>query len=201
MVFGSAFADMRLAPFVVATAVLAIRFQAQTHLPTARILAFLGLGFFLVRLAGTTASMAIASDDQSAKLEALAHVPMGSRVASIAGRACGNQWPLPRNAHLGAMVMARRHGFSNDQWVIEGTNLLTLRYREAGVFRADPSQIVSPVGCRQRPWTVEIALKRLPRDRFDYVWMLDPPPYDEAWTAGMTSVWRGPGSVLYRVQP
>ena len=45
---------------------------------------------------------------------------MGARVATLVGRACGDGWPLPRNSHLGAMVIVRRHGFSNDQWMIEG---------------------------------------------------------------------------------
>ena len=201
MVFGSAFADMRLAPFVIAVAVLGIRFKAQTHMPTARLLAWTGLAFVLVRLAGATVSLAMASNDQQAKLRALDHVPVGARVASMAGRACGTQWPLPRNAHLGAMVMARRHGFSNDQWVIEGTNLLTLRYRDPGLFAADPSQIVSPVGCRRRPWTIEAALQRLPRQHFDYVWMIDAPPHDPKYVAGMRPIWRGTGSVLYQVRP
>lgn len=200
-VFGSAFADMRLAPFVVVVFVLAIRFRAETHLPTARVLAMLALAFFLVRTAGTTASLAIASNDQQAKLEAIDHMPMGARVASLAGRACRDEWKLPRNGHLGAMVMVRRHGFSNDQWVIDGTNLLTLRSREAGLFSADPSQIVAPNGCKPRPWWIDRALARLPRDQFDYVWMIDAPSYDPALVAGMTPVWRGRGSVLYRIGP
>ncbi|HEU4704405.1 MAG TPA: hypothetical protein VFS45_01660 [Sphingomicrobium sp.] len=201
MVFGSAFADMRLAPYMFAVALLAIRFRGATDLRLARNLAVLGLAFLLLRTGATTASLAIAADDQSSKLAALDHVPMGARVASIAGRGCGIQWPLQRNAHLGAMVIARRHGFSNDQWVIEGTNLLTLRYREPGIFAADPSQIVRPTGCRSRSWWIDRALERLPREHFDYVWLIDPPPFDPGLVAGLRPVWRGPGSVLYQVRP
>ena len=201
MLFGSAYADMRLAPYVFAVALLAIRFQGETHLPTARTLALLGLAFLMIRTAGTTASLAIASNDQDARLQALDHIPMGARVASIAGRGCGVQWALQRNAHLGAMVIVRRHGFSNDQWVIEGTNLLTLRYHEPGIFAADPSQIVRPSGCRSRSWWIDVALRRLPREHFDYVWLIDPPPFDPKLVDGLHPVWRGPDSVLYQVRP
>jgi len=201
MVFGSAFADMRLAPFMFAIAALAIRFRAETDLNLARKLAIFGLAFLLVRTASTTASFAMSANDQSAKLEALNHVPTGARVASLAGRACGLEWALRRNAHLGAMVIVRREGFSNDQWIIEGTNLLTLRYRDPGIFATDSSQIVSPTGCRTSGWWIDRALRAWPRNKFDYIWLIDPPPFDEKLTAGMRPVWRGPDSVLYQVQP
>ena len=201
MVFGSAFADMRLAPFMFAIAALAIRFGRETDLMLARRLAFFGLAFLLVRTAATTASMAIAANDQSAKLEALNHIPTGARVASITGRSCGLHWALRRNAHLGAMVIVRRHGFSNDQWIIEGTNLLTLRYTEPGIFAADSSQIVRPNGCRTSGWWIDRALRAWPRDKFDYLWMIDPPPYDPKLVAGLRPVWRGPDTVLYQVEP
>ncbi|MBA3512728.1 MAG: hypothetical protein H0T81_12625 [Sphingomonas sp.] len=201
MLFASAYADMRLAPYIFAVALLGIRFRGEMHLKTARTLAILGLAFLMLRTAGTTISLAFAANDHSAKLEALDHVPMGARVASLAGRGCGIQWPLQRNVHLGAMVIARRHGFSNDQWVIEGTNLLTLRYREPGIFSADPSQIVRPNGCRSRRWWIDRALAELPREHFDYVWLIDPPPFDPQLVDGMHLVWRGPDSVLYQVRP
>jgi len=200
-VFGSAYADMRLIPYALAVAVLAIRFRDRTDPRLARWFAVAGLAFVLVRLAGTTASLAIASNDQQAKLAALDHVPMGARVASIAGVPCGG-WPLTRDTHLGGMVIVRRQGFSNDQWLIEGANLLTLKYREAGSFAADPSQIVRPVDCNIRSIrSIDDALRSVPRDRFDFVWLVDPPPFDTRLTAGLQPVWRGPGSILYRVQP
>jgi hypothetical protein len=115
---------------------------------------------------------------------------------------CREYWPLLRNSHLGAMVIVRRQGFSNDQWLLEGVNLLDLKYRSAGYFAADPSQLVRPVGCRD--WlhrTIDQSLASLPRDDFDYVWLIDVPPYDPKTTAGMRVVWRGPGSILYQTHP
>ena len=105
-----------------------------------------------------------------------------------------------RNGHLGAMVIVRREGFSNDQWLLEGVNLLDLKYRAAGYYAADPSQLVRPNGCFDRLHrTIDESLAALPRKDFDYVWLIDVPPYDPSLVEGLQPVWRGPGSVLYRL--
>ncbi|MEO7409966.1 MAG: hypothetical protein ABIU10_01415, partial [Sphingomicrobium sp.] len=85
IIFGSAYADMRLVPFIFAGALLSIRFKAETHLPIARALALAGLAFFAVRLTGTTLSLTLASLDQASKLQALAHVEPGARVMTLVG--------------------------------------------------------------------------------------------------------------------
>ena len=200
-VFGSTYADMRLLPYVLATAVLAIRFRGETYMPLARALAVLGLAFYAVRLGGNTLSLAIAADDQKRQLEALDHIPMGARVGWITDeQECGHGWALPRNSHLGALVIVRRHGFSNDQWVIEGLNLLELKYWLAGKFAADPSQITRPDWCRGRGgWFVSAALHQFPREQFDYLWMINPPPFDPKYVEGLQPVWRNGRSVLYRL--
>jgi hypothetical protein len=198
MVFGSAYADMRLLPYVIAVALLAIRFREAVPMRTAQAIAIVGLAFFLIRLVGTTWSLAIAAEDQRAKLEALDQVAMGARVASLVGTGCGNAWSLPRNTHLGSMVVVRRHGFSNDQWVSSGVNLLQLRYREAGVFASDPSQLVHNRECPP-VWSIDTALRQLPRDRFDYLWLIDTQSFDPRLTRDMELVWRGPDSALYRL--
>jgi hypothetical protein len=203
-VFGSAYADMRLVPYMLAILLLAIRFRGAVEPKLGTALAAAGLLFCVVRLGITTASLKLAADDQQAKLAALDHVPLGARVISLVGYPCGNFWALPRNTHLGGMVIVRRQGFSNDQWTIEGANLMSLRYRAAGLFAADPSQMVRANDCHvTNNWTVDRALDELgkTRDRFDYLWLIDPPPYDPNRVAGMQPVWRGPGSILYRLNP
>ena len=67
IVFGSAYADMRLVPYLMAVALLAIRFRGEPRGRTAGALAALGLCFLVVRIGGTTASLAIAANDQQAK--------------------------------------------------------------------------------------------------------------------------------------
>jgi len=200
IVFGSAYADMRLVPYLMAVALLAIRFRGAPDRTTAQVLAVLALLFFATRTAANTASLWMAADDQKAKLAALDHVPEGARVITLTGMTCNEYWPMLRNSHLGAMVIARRDGFSNDQWLLEGVNLLDLKYRAAGYFAADPSQLVRPNRCRDPLHRmIDSSLSALPRNDFDYVWLIDVPPYDPNLVADLPVVWRGPGSILYRL--
>jgi hypothetical protein len=121
-------------------------------------------------------------------------------VITLTGMPCTEYWPLLRSSHLGAMVIVRRDGFSNDQWLLEGVNLLDLKYRAAGYFAADPSQLVRPDHCRDYLHrTIDQSLAALPRNDFDYVWLIDVPPYDPTLVGGLQPVWRGPGSILYRL--
>jgi hypothetical protein len=200
IVFGSAYADMRLVPYLMAVALLAIRFRGAPDRTTAQVLAVLGLLFFATRTAANTLSLGMAGMDQKAKLEAIEVMPRGARVITLTGMPCTEYWPMLRNSHLGAMVIVRREGFSNDQWLLEGVNLLDLKYRSAGYFAADPSQLVRPNHCRDRLHrTIDESLGALPRNDFDYVWLIDVPPYDPSLVIGLQPVWRGPGSILYRL--
>jgi hypothetical protein len=200
IIFGSAYADMRLVPYAMAVGLIAIRFRGAPDRRTAQVLAVLGLIFFATRTAANTMSLAIAGNDQEAKLHAIDHMPVGARVITLTGMPCRSYWPLLRNSHLGAMVIVRRDGFSNDQWLLEGVNLLDLKYRAAGYFAADPSQLVRPSGCHERLHrTIDESLRALPRNDFDFLWLVDVPPYDPADVAGLQAVWRGPGSILYRL--
>jgi hypothetical protein len=200
IIFGSAYADMRLVPYLIAVGLLAIRFRGAPDRTTAQVLAVIGLLFFATRTAANTASLAMAGADQTAKLDALNNVPEGARVITLTGMPCREYWPLLRNSHLGAMVIVRRDGFSNDQWLLEGVNLLDLKYRSAGYFAADPSQLVRPNGCHDPLHrTIDDSLSALPRNYFDFVWLIDVPPYDPQPVADMHPIWRGPGSILYRL--
>jgi hypothetical protein len=202
IVFGSAYADMRLIPYLMAVGLLAIRFRGAPDRRTAQVLAVLGLLFFATRTAANTISLGIAANDQTAKLKATDLMPRGARVISLVGMTCQEYWPLLRNGHLGAMVIVRREGFSNDQWVIEGVNLMDLKYTKAGYFAADPSQLVRPNHCLDPLHRmIDVSLATLPRNDFDYVWLIDPPPFSPEAVADMKLVWRGPRSFLYQTRP
>jgi len=202
IIFGSAYADMRLVPYLIAVGLLAIRFRGPPARTMAQVLAVVGLLFFATRTVANTISLGMAADDQSAKLKAIDLMPPGARVISLVGMTCQEYWPLLRNGHLGAMVIVRRDGFSNDQWLLEGVNLLDLKYRAAGYYAADPSQLVRPNHCLDPLHRmVDDSLTRLPRSDFDYVWLIDVPPYDPETVADMRPVWRGRGSILYKTQP
>jgi hypothetical protein len=200
IVFGSAYADMRLVPYVIAVGLLAIRFRVPQTRTTAQVLAVLALLFFATRTVANTISLVRAGNDQTAKLAAIDVMPEGARVIALTGMTCDVLWQPLRNAHLGAMVIVRRNGFSNDQWLLEGINLLDLKYMAAGYFAADPSQLVRPNHCIDRLHRqIDDSLRALPRNDFDYVWLIDVPPYDEKLVADLPVVWRGPGSVLYKL--
>ena len=200
IIFGSAYADMRLVPYAIAVLLLAIRFRGETTRRLGQTLAVLGLAYAAIKLGSNTISLASAANDQQAKLQALAFMPEGSRVATLYELPCGTAWALPRNSHLGSMVIVRRDGFSNDQWLMEGLNLLDLKYWAAGHFTADPSNIVRPDACPERIHrSIDQALAKLPREAFDFVWMIDVAQYDPNLTAGMTPVWRNGRSILYRL--
>jgi hypothetical protein len=202
IVFGSAYADMRLVPYLFAVALLAIRFKGATDVRMAHVLAIIGIVFFAGRTAANTASLAIAGADQKGKLEAISHMQPGARVASFFALPCSAWWPLPRNSHLGGLVIERRDGFSNDQWLTEGVNLMELRYTAPGSFAYDPSEVVRANDCHDGLHRqIDQALREVPKDRFDYIWMNDVPAYDPALVADMQEVWRGPNSVLYRTRP
>ena len=200
IVFGSAYADMRLAPFVLAIALIAIRPRRGQSLRSATTFAALGLAFFGVRLAGTTASYWLYDRSISANLTALDRVPEGARVLSMVGRTCGDEWAYSRLEHIPAMLLVRRLAFSNDQWSMAGAQQLTTHYAPAQGFAHDPSQIVTDRKCRAEWWRpIDVALQRFPRNAFDYVWLMQPPAYDPALVRGLTPIWRNGTSVLYRV--
>ena len=198
VVFGSAYADMRLAPYFFALAIIAVRVKPGVSARFARSVALAGLAFTGARLAATTASLAIGDRDVRAATGALDVLPRGSRVVSFVGSQCTFIWPMFRLGHVPALAMVRRDAFSNDQWVMPGAQLLRVRY--SGWFAHDPSEIVVQQPCKHEMWqTIDWSLSHFPRDKFDYVWLIDPPAYDVGNMRGLTAIWRNGTNVLYRV--
>ncbi|MES2753087.1 MAG: hypothetical protein V4659_00315 [Pseudomonadota bacterium] len=200
IVFGSAYADMRLFPFAVAVAIVALRPRPGVPLRHAAAVAFLGLAFMLVRIGGTTASFWLYDRQYTRVLATLDRVPVGARLLTFVGQLCRDDWTYSRLEHISGMATVRRMAFSNDQWSMPGAQLLTVRY-PAGSFAHDPSEIVTQRKCPYERWwkSVDDALLRFPRDRFDYVWMITPPPTDPALLRGLTPLRRDAWSTLYRV--
>jgi hypothetical protein len=119
---------------------------------------------------------------------------------SFVGRRCRDDWAYSRLEHVPAMLLVRRMAYTTDQWSMAGAQLLTTRYREAGGFQHDPSQVVTDRQCRGEFWRpIDKALRTFPRGAFDYVWLLQPPAYDPALLRGLTPVWRDGTSMLLRV--
>jgi hypothetical protein len=146
IIFGSAYADMRLTPWIFAIALLAI--QPATSSPRlAKGLLLTAALFFGVRLCGTTISFVQISARWDRALGALYHLPRGSSVAAFTRWTCRTRWSTDRLDHLAAMAMVRRESFSNDQWIVSGANLLTVVRHDARGFLIDPSQLTPEKDC------------------------------------------------------
>jgi hypothetical protein len=200
IVFGSAYADMRLVPFMIAIGVIALRPRMDLSIRGTSVLATLGLVFFLVRIGATTASFALYAQNHERQLKALDHVPVGARLVSFVGEKCSSEWAGTRMEHLPAIALERRMAYSNDQWSMAGAQLLTTRYAAAKRYAHDPSEIVTGVQCPREWWRpISTSLARFPREAFDYVWLIDPPAYDARLATGLVEKWRDGNSVLYQV--
>ena len=154
----------------------------------------------LFRSTATTISFARFDADYDAELAALPHVPVGARLISFVGHNCVNAWRMSRLEHLPAIALERRLAYTDDQWSMAGAQLLTARYRIARGFAHDPSQVVTQRRCPRQWWrSLDQALARFPRDAFDFVFMIHPPPYDPALATDLVPIWRSGTSVLFRI--
>lgn len=197
IVFGSAYADMRLVPYLLAIWLLAIRPDPGTNRRLSQRWAIAAMIFALVRIVGSTVSLGLEGIHQSKRLEAVDHIPYDARVATLVWDKCV-RWRLNRNTHFGSMATIRKEAFSNDQWPLAGSSLLTVHYPAAGPFEFDPSQIVLDGGCPDRGWSIQNAFAVLPRGAFDYLWLIDVPPIPPARLEGWARVWASDNSVLLK---
>lgn len=199
IVFGSAYADMRLVPFLFGIALIALRPKPGMSIRNAALVAGLGLAIFAGRMVATTVSFAKYDRDYDQELAALDHVPIGARLVTFIGETCYNEWKMTRLQHLPGIALERRLAYSNDQWSMVGAQLLTTRYPARG-FSHDPSQVVTDVQCPREWWRpVAGALYRFPRQSFDYVWLVRPPHYDRRLEQGLIPVWRRGSSAVFRI--
>ena len=200
IVFGSAYADMRLAPFMVAIALIALRPRKGLSIRHAATLAALGMTFFLVRVVSTTVSFFLYSQSYDQAFKVIDQVPQGAKMVTFIGRRCTDDWAYSRLEHIPAIGLERKLIFTNDQWSMAGAQTLTTHYPIAKRFAHDPSQIVTDRWCHgEWWWPIQASLARLPRDAFDYVWMINPPPYDAKFNAGLVEMYRDGPMVLYRI--
>jgi hypothetical protein len=200
IVFGSAYADMRLAPFALGIALLALRPKPGIPMRNAALLAAAGLAFFGVRIAATTYSFWLYDKSYDRELAALDKLPQGARLITFIGETCRYEWKMSRLEHLPGLALERKLAYANDQWSMAGAQLLTVKLQGARGFNHDPSQIVTDVKCAREWWRpIAVSLARFPRQTYDYVWIVQPPKYDRRLEAGLIPVWRNGTSTLFRV--
>jgi hypothetical protein len=200
-VFGSAFADMRLLPYAFALALLAVA-PARLSARGAQMVSVLALVFCLGRL-GITGAAYVAHDRVvQTELGALDKLPMGARVAFFEVNPCRVTWAVPILDHLGAVAIARRNAFVNDQWQAPGVNPLIVSYPAAEPFVHDPSHLVQNENCGHavRP-TVSQALAKVPLDAFTHVWIVGAVPERFTRPARLVRVLYPGKGHLYAVGP
>ena len=200
ILIGSAYADMRLAPFVLAMALLAIDTRHAPKHAHGRIMLMLGLAFFLVRTAATTYNFQNYDARLRRDLAAVDHIPRGARVASFITYQCRNQWSLDRRTHLPSIALARRQIYTNDQFIMAGAQLIQVRYRGGFPFDRDPTQLIKSEKC-DRPDLLTFAqsMAKLPRAGFDFVWVIGRPEDGRVDYTGLIPVWHDGASTLYRI--
>ena len=173
-IFGSHYADMRLVPVLMAMAIIALRPAPGAGRHVFRGLAIAGVTFTASRCAGNAASFALLDRQFNADLALLDRLPRASTLISIAPEACHAvvfPWQRERRFHLGGYAIARRHDFSNDQWIIPGGQLLGVHNAAAGAFAQDPSEMAKTQDCKGKPSLTQKA--RLVPRAMNYLWILE----------------------------
>jgi len=200
ILIGSAYADMRLAPYILAMGLLAIEVKPSASPWIGRVLVVSGLLFFAVRTAATTVSFLEYDRVLTSELAAVDHIPRGARVIAFTGRTCRALWMQERRTHLSSIALARKHVYINDQFIMAGAQLLGVHYPAAGRFFKDPSQMAVADDCVRQDWSrLTDAVRSFPRDAFDYLWIINPPESATVNYAGLEPVWRWRTSVLFRI--
>lgn len=201
ILLGSAYADMRLVPYALAIAVIALRPKAGEGRRWVAGLAMAAALFCFARIAATTWSFVEYSRAYDDQLTAIDHVRPGSAVMVMVNLQCRSHWTTSRMEHLGSQVITRRDAFANGQWTMAGAQLLTVRYPEAGRFATDPTQLLRPRECRgggEPIW--EDTLANFPRAAYDYFWLIDMPPDRWPDEPDLVPIWHGrERGVLYRI--
>ncbi len=202
ILFGSAYADMRLFPFAVATAILMVGPANRIPGWVATGVAVLGLSFFAVRTTATTISFGLYHKDHQATLAILDDLPKNSRLISFVYKPCTVDWAKHRRDHLPAMALVRRGAFTNDQWDLAGSQLIRVKYLEGSRWTNDPSQLVTGGPCRRDWRTMAAAVENFPREKFDYLWIIGKPKRMMIDENGLQVMQQDEKGVLYRiVQP
>lgn len=202
IVIGSAYADMRLAPYVIAIGVIGLvpRFTNRMALG---IVAAIALLIFGIRIGQATIQYAGFSKYQEGQLAAIDHIQRGSRVFALVELPCLSRWESPRLEHLGAMAIVRKEAFVNGQWTMPGAQLLSITYAPAKGYAEDPTQVMRPRRCRApRARSIESSVALFPRDAFDYLWLIN--ASRDHWPSNDPSlklVWNGgERGALYQIQ-
>ena len=192
-IMGSRFADMRLAPVILALFVLCSAPGPLLDPRMTRWLLIGGLIFGAARLAGNTVSMAQSGQKFAETLTAIETVPRGSNLVSLYVDEC-ETWNTDRRRHIMGYALARRHLFDNGQWQLPGGQLITIHNPALEPFDRDPSTITFLEPCGASPG-LAATVAAIPRAAH-YLWVIQLAP--ETRLPGWQPLRKTRDSVLYR---
>lgn len=196
-IFGSVFADMRLAPYAVMLGLLAVRTKSETR-HARRGLMILALAFLGLRLILTTYIYHDRERQLEQHLTTLRVIPEHARLATLIEVPCHEEWDLPWFSHIGSVALVRRHVFANDQWANSSMNPLRVRFPAAGRYATDDRQLFYPERCGMTP-TLRQSLRAIPLRAFTHVWVIGVNPKSIPARPGMDRVWSSPDAAMFRV--
>jgi hypothetical protein len=200
--FGSAFADVRLWPIAFITALTAIA-PIERSSRVGLSVAGAALAIFALRMAVTALGFASYEQAYDGHLRALGFVQPGARIAVLVLHTRCDGWRQERVAHLSDIAIVRKDAFVNSQWEIPGGQLLTPLVARGSNFNSDPSQYVLPQGgcsADSSPALLQ-RIAKLPRDRFDYLWLLNFDTLRVALPGDFQRLYVDERSSLYAVGP
>lgn len=202
ILFNSAYADMRLAPYVLMIALIALTLKSGNRIEAA-VVAAIATALYLFRIAMLTSNFVEHNQIAEHQLEALNHIDRRSRVFVEVALPCLGRWETSRLDHMGSMAIVRRESFVNGQWADPGAQLLWIRYAPAKGYAEDPTQILRPFPCRSAgAKKYPRGINYLPHDAFDYVWLIDMPKKNWNSFPGLEPIWDGGDrGILYKVHP
>ena len=197
---GVFYADTRMLPYFLAVALIGLT-PVSTDSRWHRAFAVAGLAFFVARMVAQFVTYHELDRDYQRQLVAIDHIDRGSRVFVMVYTPC-EDWGWQRMMHLGSLATARRESFTNGMWPMPGGRLMTVTYAAAAPFQYSPTQVLQPEKCRvpdSGDKSLREALTELPRQAFDYVWLIDLPPEDRPHAGWLKPVWHGKTGILYRI--
>lgn len=195
-IFGSVYADMRLVPYAVLVALLAVRDAGTQRLRRwlmAGAVVFLGF-----RLALTADVYHERERELDRHMPALDAIPRHARVAMLVEIPCQSDWALPWFSHLGSLALTRKPVFVNDQWANASMNPLRVHFPAAGAYATDDKQLFFSARCGMAP-TLPQALRALPIGAFTHVWLVGRPLSSVPQHPHLTPAWHSDDAAVFRV--
>ncbi|MGY0570621.1 hypothetical protein ACTGJ9_005815 [Bradyrhizobium sp. RDM12] len=198
--FGAVYADVRLWPIFFIVSLTAVA-PADGMQRSSGVVAGMALAVFAIRIVAMAVGFAAYDSGYAQHLRALNDVSRGASIAVLTRPPTCEQWRAPRVAHLGSLAIVRRDAFVNSQWDASGgQQLLAPLHARGTAFNADPSQYieVAPGGCDgDLSATLAQRIAQIPRDRFDYVWLLDVDAAHLAIMPGLRRLYQDDRSALF----